>query len=780
MKKNLLLLFALLSCYSTIIAQNVPQTFFIGAVKINISDNAKEKIQKEMAGSLKNQNYVDKIVGKMYTHLPIVERILAEENVPDELKYICVIESMLDANAVSKSNAVGFWQLKKETAQGLYLRVDGVIDERKHLIASTKAASAYFKDHNEKLNSWPACMLAYRWGLTTFKQSDLAEWASKSEITLTGDNKDEDYVIRFIAYRTALDNRYRQIKQEKPDSVPSLLEYNQTKGRNLSDIASELKVSVKDIEQHNAWLSSRSIPDDKDYTLFVPVGGKASAAVIAMNTQQPKPVAVKGPSTGEDGFPVLVKKTDKVTSVDEPVYYEINGKKGILSIDGDTPARIAERADISLKRFLKFNDLDESDRIIPNQVYYLKKKERKGPISFHTVQANQSLWWISQMYGMTLESLMEKNQIENPVQKLPKGKILWLIDERPLDYKDEIKATPEPEQPKKAPVETPKPVAKPVEPVATEPSDDNKPNKSLNDKYLTQRKIVLHNVQSTDTYYTIAEKYGMSVEELMQMNGIFVTDPLKPGQVLRVYAEGETKPSTTTDKNTGVGANTPVLTPAEPKPVAELPKTTPEKVVEKPVAEKPVTKAPDTRPSPSVSNTGDIVNPLNRVVHTVQRGETLSKIARYYQVSIDNLKSWNGLALEDVEVSQEISIYGLDIRPKGGAASSTPTPPANNTPTVSTDKNGRVKDLLNIDTPEKDKKTTDTSTVKPTEKPKPVATTSPTTLPVGTTPDGYHVVQPGETAYRISVNHGITVQKLLELNGLSSPTIKVGSKLKIK
>jgi membrane-bound lytic murein transglycosylase D len=83
---------------------------------------------------------------------------------------------------------------------------------------------------------------------------------------------------------------------------------------------------------------------------------------------------------------VLKRFSPANTNPNEPIYYEINGKKGILALEGDTPEKIAERGDVSLKKFLKYNDLEDNERIIPNQVYYLRKKDRKAQVAFHTVR----------------------------------------------------------------------------------------------------------------------------------------------------------------------------------------------------------------------------------------------------------------------------------------------------------------------------------------------------------------------------------------------------------
>ena len=78
----------------------------------------------------------------------MIERVLKEENVPDDFKYLCIQESGLISDAVSSAKAVGFWQFKDFTAREVGLRVDNRIDERKNIVSATRGAAKYLKRNN--------------------------------------------------------------------------------------------------------------------------------------------------------------------------------------------------------------------------------------------------------------------------------------------------------------------------------------------------------------------------------------------------------------------------------------------------------------------------------------------------------------------------------------------------------------------------------------------------------------------------------------------------------
>ncbi|MCK5203278.1 MAG: lytic transglycosylase domain-containing protein, partial [Desulfobacterales bacterium] len=83
---------------------------------------------------------------------------------PDDLKYIAIIESALRPHAGSRKGAIGFWQFIKSTGQKYGLRINAEIDERRNIFASTLAAINYFKDLYKMLGSWTLSAAAYNMG----------------------------------------------------------------------------------------------------------------------------------------------------------------------------------------------------------------------------------------------------------------------------------------------------------------------------------------------------------------------------------------------------------------------------------------------------------------------------------------------------------------------------------------------------------------------------------------------------------------------------------------
>ena len=133
--KNTLSFFFLIIVANFSLAQTyvVPVNVEFAGVVVKLDPAAQKLVQTDVNSLMANRRTLDAKLEKMTMFFPIVESVLTEEDVPNDFKYLCVQESSLIGDAVSSSNAVGFWQFKAETARDFGLRVDNEIDERKNV-----------------------------------------------------------------------------------------------------------------------------------------------------------------------------------------------------------------------------------------------------------------------------------------------------------------------------------------------------------------------------------------------------------------------------------------------------------------------------------------------------------------------------------------------------------------------------------------------------------------------------------------------------------------------
>ena len=170
-KKNLFLFLLITSSIPAFAFQSIPDSILIGNVKVLVHASAKPILEKEWNMISSNRKYVAGLIAKMRLYFPVIEPILKQGNIPDEFKYLCVQESSLNPNAISTSQAVGYWQFKYETAKDVGMSVNKEVDERRHILESTKGAVNYFTRNNGVLNNWISTLLSYRMGLGALKKS---------------------------------------------------------------------------------------------------------------------------------------------------------------------------------------------------------------------------------------------------------------------------------------------------------------------------------------------------------------------------------------------------------------------------------------------------------------------------------------------------------------------------------------------------------------------------------------------------------------------------------
>ena len=132
MKRILLFLFLTFSIFLQAQDSYVPPRMEFAGLELKITDKARAIIKKDLDKLTRSEIYFDKLVNRADMYMPIVERVFRENNFPEDFKYLAIQESHLTSDAVSSSNAVGYWQFKKETAIEQGISVNGDVDERMH------------------------------------------------------------------------------------------------------------------------------------------------------------------------------------------------------------------------------------------------------------------------------------------------------------------------------------------------------------------------------------------------------------------------------------------------------------------------------------------------------------------------------------------------------------------------------------------------------------------------------------------------------------------------
>ncbi|MFP5081224.1 transglycosylase SLT domain-containing protein [Pedobacter sp. JCM 36344] len=159
-----------------------------------------EFVQKYIDVYSVRKDMMGKMLGLSEYYFPIFEKALQSYNIPDEIKYLPIIESSMNPHAVSRVGATGLWQFMFGTAKGYGLHIDNYVDERKDPIQASYAAAAYFRDAYEELGDWVLAIAAYNCGMGSVKRAiQKADSRDFWEIRRFLPTETRNYVPAFIA-----------------------------------------------------------------------------------------------------------------------------------------------------------------------------------------------------------------------------------------------------------------------------------------------------------------------------------------------------------------------------------------------------------------------------------------------------------------------------------------------------------------------------------------------------------------------------------------------------
>ena len=243
-------------------ALKIPENLFFAGEKVPLEkDDIKERIDRELLVNTYWQSNGLLLFKRAHKYFPIIEPILKKNNIPNDFKYLAVIESGLQ-NVTSPAGAKGFWQILKGTARENGLEVNTNVDERYHLEKATQAACDYLKEAKKRFGNWTLAAAAYNAGISGIARKIETQKVNDYYDLLVGDET-KRYVPRMIAVKEILTNpkKYGFIfaKEDLYNLTPTKLIKVDTAITNIAQFSKELGINYKILKLHNPWLRENKL-----------------------------------------------------------------------------------------------------------------------------------------------------------------------------------------------------------------------------------------------------------------------------------------------------------------------------------------------------------------------------------------------------------------------------------------------------------------------------------------------------------------------------------------
>lgn len=359
-----------------------------------------------------------------------MENIFLEEEVPLDLIYMCLTESLFNPKARSKKGAYGIWQFLSSTAKLYGLKIDSFIDERLDYFKSTKAAAKYLK---ESLNLFEGDLLlaiaSYNCGIGNVLKAqkrckDKDFWKIRSCLP----KETRNFVPSVLASIEIGKNPSKYGFYYSDNNLPLYEEIIIPGSVNLEKLSKKGNFELEKLKELNPELKSNYTPP-YEYKIRVPLEIKE-----AFINSLPYYTAKGGESLKEIGKafktnPNLIAKFNKINKDEllkegQRIFIPENEFEGYHIVKkGENPYVIAKKYGVSLEKFLEVNGLNKNSIIKPGQklkipqLYLSQTKKYK-------VKKGDTLAKIAEKFSTTVEKIMEKNNLKS--ENIKPGSILLI------------------------------------------------------------------------------------------------------------------------------------------------------------------------------------------------------------------------------------------------------------------------------------------------------------------------------------------------------------------
>jgi hypothetical protein len=256
----------------------IPQTVTFAGEKLPLDNfDTRESLERELLTSAYRHSSTILIIKRANRYLPVIEKILKKNDIPDDFKYLVAAESEY-SNMISPAGATGFWQIMKETGKEEGMEINDVVDERYDLEKSTQFACDYFRKSYEKYGNWTLAAASYNGGRAAIdEQIQIQKQTNYYDLLLSEETA--RYIFRAVAYKLVISDPAGYGFDIREEELYAPLKYYEitvdTSITDFSGFAEKFGTNYKLLKFLNPWLRKPYLTPrpGKVYTIKVPAEG---------------------------------------------------------------------------------------------------------------------------------------------------------------------------------------------------------------------------------------------------------------------------------------------------------------------------------------------------------------------------------------------------------------------------------------------------------------------------------------------------------------------------
>lgn len=440
--------------------ETVPAEMTYCGLKLKFTEKGREALQKELDRINANVLTKKTLVKRANMYMPFVTDAFLQIGAPEDLKYIVIQESGLRGGAVSRSNAVGFWQFKDFTAKEVGLSVDAKIDERKHIFRASIGAARYFITNYRRHRNWVYSVISYNTGGTGALPFIDDQYRGADEMVI--DENLHWYARKAIAHKLAYEDEI-----QPGGSGEEWLAPVSTNGEtDVHKLIAGTELSEEEFKAYNLWINGTELPEGAAYSIYVLQKNKPYAHVrdpflfhYAPELEPERPMLAsdqtkanlenvkaanaatrqeqKTEPEAQQSFLAALFGSDKDKSnngIDEPgpveqqleehPYY---GKEFVAITSTYTLVDVAQEYDLPLRRLKRWNDVDYE--MPPPGSIVLIKNPRRAHV--HIAKEMETMEDVAARYRKKTDKLLRLNRMTTASQLLKRGELVYLRAKKP-------------------------------------------------------------------------------------------------------------------------------------------------------------------------------------------------------------------------------------------------------------------------------------------------------------------------------------------------------------